>query len=179
MTSDTMAETWNKAAVDEFTKLKEIVLNLKKEMAVANKRIRELEPDVTQVIKYMHAQENGDPDSDIMPVLLFKERQKVVELKTRKRAPALNMALLEKVLRAFLMTNSITLQNVDEFLNYLKLTRKDNQRSSQVLHYRQARLSELKEPIADEELGGEISHAPVALEIDAVDPTDETSAIHL
>lgn len=142
-----MSDTWNKAAVDEFLLLKEKVLHMKKEMAAANKKIRALEPEVKQVILKMHAQEGGSPESDVMPVLLFQEKRKVIELKMRRRSPALNIALVEAVLRLYLAKNTqLTLAEVDDFILFLKSHRKDTQKAIHVLQYREAKLSELSEP---------------------------------
>jgi len=138
--------SWDKAAADEFTTLKDEILVLKRKITTKNKRIHELEPKIKQMIVDIHMQDGGSPESEVMPVLLFEDKGKVIELKFRRRTPTLNMKLVEAGLRNYLVTQPQLLINIPEFLTFLKLTRKDGQRGSHVIQYREAKLSELHDP---------------------------------
>lgn len=132
-----------KASVDEYTILKDHIITLKGELLVANKRVKELEPDVKQVIIAMHAEEGGSANSEVFPVLLFADKRKVIELKRRKRTAALTIKVLVNVLNTYLATHTIMKSNAMGFIDYLKLDRKDHRSESDVLQYRAAKLSEL------------------------------------
>lgn len=140
-----------KASVDEYTVLKDRIIALKEELHAANKRVRELEPDVKQVIVAMHAEEGGSANSEVFPVLLFADKRMVIELKRRRRTPGLNVKVLVVTLNTYLATQTLTKNNVVDFVNYLKMERKNRRTETDVLQYRAAKLSELDVSVPETE----------------------------
>lgn len=132
-----------KESVDEYALLKDRIIAIKGELLEANKRIRELEPAVKQVIINTHAKAGGSQKSQSFPVLLFTVKKKVIELKRRKRTPTLNVKILANALNDYLVSRSLTRSDVSDFITFLKLARKDTRTEADVLHYRAATLSEL------------------------------------
>lgn len=132
-----------KIPVEEYTSLKDKVSQLKQEITTANKRIKELEPDVKKVIIAMYDQRDGP--EDMLPILLFQEKRKVIELKTRKKSTPLNLRTLEGALLQYLESNPSCLIDVPLFISFWKQIRKAGGTQYQIIHYRTAKLSELSE----------------------------------
>lgn len=165
-----------KASVDEYTMLKDRVIALRGELLVANSRVKELEPDVKQVIMNMHAEEGGNTNSETFPVLLFADKRKVIELKRRRRTPTLTVKVLVRALNAFLSTQTLTLGNVTDFVAYLKTEREGTRTQSEVVRYRPARLCELGITEGDAIIA---SNDTLAVPLVESEPADDLGAVPL